>query len=85
MGKLTDKIKKTFRNFWNSIPMSVYVALDENGNPVEMARGDGPTSPNMRGREQDDYKYFVRRLVKRYGRGDHIPDFQFVRFDFPNQ
>lgn len=85
MAKFTDIIKRALRNFWNSIPMSVYVALNEQGDPVEMKRGRGPSSPNMQDREQGDYKNFIRQLVRRYGRGDHIPDLQILRFDFPNQ
>ncbi|MBD9134830.1 MAG: hypothetical protein EGP73_11375 [Alistipes indistinctus] len=86
MAKLTDRIKKAFRDFWNSIPMSVYVALDASGEAVEMKGGDGQySSPNKTDRGQTGYKAFVKHLVKRYGGSDYIPDFNIRRFDFPNQ
>lgn len=85
MSKLTDRIKKAFRDFWDSIPMSVYVALNKNGEPIAMQHGDGTLAPDSQGREQADYKTFIKQLVRRYGRGDHIPDIQILRMDFPNQ
>lgn len=85
MAKFTDRLKKMFRDFWNNIPMSVFVALNEKGEPVAMQHGDGKSSFYMRGREQADFKVFIKQLARRFGRGDHIPDFQILRMDFPNQ
>lgn len=76
MAKLTDRIRKVVRDFWNDIPMSVFVALDKDGNPLEMKSA---------GREQVDYKSFVKQVARRHGRGDHIPDIQIQKYEFPNQ
>lgn len=86
MAKLTDRIKKAFRDFWNSIPMSVYVALNESGEPVAVKHGGSPnTNPYVPNKERDEFKSFIRELIRKHGKGDHIPDIRIIRMDFPNQ
>lgn len=83
MSKLSDFFKKAqaeFKQFWNDNPMGVLVLLDAEGKPLEIVRDyQRPDSGTM-----DYYRNFIRHAVRRYGRGDTIPDFQIMRYNFPN-
>ncbi len=87
MSRLSDFFKEAaarFQKYWNNNPQTTLVLLDTEGNPKEIFLDLGFQNERSSVLKTKYLREYIRHVVRRQGRGESIPDFQIMRYDFPN-